>query len=141
MTRYFAFGSNMSSARLRARVPSARPLGAGMLEGWRFACNKRGRDGSGKANIVAREGERVWGVVFEVAAPALADLDRFEGGYRRIEVEVTTAGEPVHCHTYVSGELGEALRLRRWYKRHIVDGAEEHRLPRDWRAMLHALPV
>lgn len=143
--RYFAFGSNMRSTRLVARVGEARCLGPGVLEGWRFVCNKRGRDGSAKANIERADDERVWGVVFELGRAALVELDRHEGGYRRVEVPVRAAegarGETIGCQTYVSDEVASQLSLRRWYKRHIVVGAEEHRLPGSWRAMLRALPV
>ncbi|TNF88372.1 MAG: gamma-glutamylcyclotransferase, partial [Gammaproteobacteria bacterium] len=39
---YFAYGSNMSPARLQARVPSARPLGVYRLKGHRLSFHKRG---------------------------------------------------------------------------------------------------
>ncbi len=65
---YFAYGSNMTSARLRARIPSARSVGAARIDGRRLVCNKRGRDGSGKANLCASPGGEAWGVVYEVDA-------------------------------------------------------------------------
>jgi hypothetical protein len=64
---YFAYGSNMSSGRLR---PGAVPAGAARLEGYRLRCNKRGRDGSGKAEA--------WGVLFWLPDPDWEALDRFE---------------------------------------------------------------
>ena len=68
MENYFAYGSNMSSLRLRERIPSARSLGAARLAGWRLAPNKRGRDGSGKANLVVDANSVVWGVLYQLVA-------------------------------------------------------------------------
>ncbi len=49
--RYFAYGSNMLTARLHERVPSATPIGIGQLEGHALRWDKRSwRDGSGKCD-------------------------------------------------------------------------------------------
>jgi hypothetical protein len=47
---YFAYGSNMSAPRLRARTPSAEPIGAAKLPGFRLVFDKWGRDDSAKAD-------------------------------------------------------------------------------------------
>ena len=52
MQIYYAYGSNMSSARLVERVPGARTLGPAQLEQWRLLCTKPGADGSGKVNLI-----------------------------------------------------------------------------------------
>ena len=36
-------------------------MGPGKLEGWAFACNKAGMDGSAKANVQPCAGAVVWG--------------------------------------------------------------------------------
>ena len=48
---YFAYGSNMSSVRLRARVNSAQPLGVARLPGHRLRWHMHSLDGSGKCDI------------------------------------------------------------------------------------------
>ncbi|MBT36960.1 MAG: hypothetical protein CL938_00225 [Deltaproteobacteria bacterium] len=48
---YFAYDSNLHSARIVSRVPSARTLGAHLLESIRFTLDKPCRDGSAKANL------------------------------------------------------------------------------------------
>lgn len=53
---YFAYGSNMSSARLRARVPSCRPIGIAFLPGHELRFHKRSKDGSGKCDAFQVEG-------------------------------------------------------------------------------------
>jgi hypothetical protein len=52
---YFAYGSNMLTARLRERCPSARPLGLAAAPGYGVAFNKQGMDGSGKATLAMLE--------------------------------------------------------------------------------------
>src|SRR5258708_12496941 len=52
--RYFAYGSNMLTDRLRERVPSATAIGVGRLAGHQLRWDKRtGRDGSGKCDAQA----------------------------------------------------------------------------------------
>ena len=50
---YFAYGSNMSTARLRGRVPSCKPLGVATLPGHALRFHKRSADKSGKCNAFA----------------------------------------------------------------------------------------
>jgi len=137
---YFAFGSNMSSERMRARIASARSVGRGQLEGYRFVCNKTGRDGSAKANLMRALGDKVWGVVYQFERTELARLDAFEGGYQRVVLGVHTEVSVLACETYLSDRVTETQMSYDWYKRHMVDGAEEHGLPRAWVAMLRELP-
>ncbi len=49
---YFACGSNLHPLRLSLRVPAARFQGALALTGYQLRFNKRGRDGSGKGNLL-----------------------------------------------------------------------------------------
>ena len=138
---YFAYGSNLLSARLRERVPSCAVRGAARLSGWRLTTDKRGRDGTGKANLRRDPAAVVWGVVWAIDAAEWPQLDRFEGGYARIEVEVETPlGARLAVATYVSDRLTDVPVLDPAYKRAIVDGAREHGLPAAWIAGLEALP-
>jgi hypothetical protein len=138
VARYFAYGSNMSSARLRERVRSARALGAARLDGFAWRCNKRGADGTAKANLEREAGSSVWGVLYELDRADLAVLDRAEGGYRRIGVAVDWQGERAPAETYVSDRLcGDAPAA--WYLAFLLAGAREHALPSDWVAALEAL--
>ena len=47
---YFAYGSNLSSARMAARVPSARVVARAQLPGHALRFHKVGRDGSAKCD-------------------------------------------------------------------------------------------
>ena len=66
--RVFAYGSNMFTARLRERVPSAAAIGIGHLPRCILKWHKPGRDGSGKCDIerTAANERAVWGVIFEL---------------------------------------------------------------------------
>lgn len=138
---YFAFGSNMSRARLHKRIADAAPVGLGLLRGHRFACNKVGNDGSGKANVAIASDDKVWGVVYRMPRPALDVLDSYEGGYVRCIVGVETEAGVLHCATYRSDGVRDGLKPRAWYKRHILQGARENGLPAHWIEMLRALPT
>ena len=129
---YFAYGSNMSSARLRARIPDVQALGAARLRGYELVCNKRGKDGSGKANLLASPDAEAWGVLFSVAAVHWSTLDRHEWGYERAACEVLDAAGSARSAQLYFALAPEASDLAPfdWYRDHCLVGAREHALPR-----------
>ena len=131
---YFAYGSNMSSARLRERVPEARALGRAQLAGFRLTWNKPGRDGSGKANIVVAEAEIVWGVVYELLPSDWTPLDRIEQGYtRELHEVIDQRGARIRAQLYrwhCQPDLPDRMP-HDWYRNHLLEGAREHDLPED----------
>jgi hypothetical protein len=139
-TFYFAYGSNMSSARLLERIARAVPHGPARLAGWQLALDKPSRDGSAKANIAPAPDARVWGVVWRIPLHEWPVLDRFEPGYARIACElVTGSGERVAAETYVYHGPRTRAAPFDWYVEHLVAGAEEHALPADYRRLLRTL--
>jgi gamma-glutamylcyclotransferase len=138
-THYFAYGSNMVTTRLRKRVPSARVLGPARLADFAWRCDKRGRDGTAKANLAPEPGAETWGVLFEVDPAELPALDRAEGGYERVPVEVTCAGRSFAAETYVSDRVAADWLPTAWYRDVMLRGAREHGLPPHWIARLEAV--
>lgn len=144
---YFAYGSNMSTARLTARTPSARVVGPGRLLGHALRWHKRGRDGSGKCDVAvvgAGSTAVVWGVLYRIDCVEKADLDRIEGlgvGYDEHEVVVSTVAGQMAARTYRArpGAVNPALRPRRWYKAHVLAGAREHGLPPSYIEMIEGV--
>jgi len=61
---YFAYGSNMSQKRLEDRVGKVNHCGIGTLKNYQFLYNKRGSNGTGKANIIPERNSEVKGVLF-----------------------------------------------------------------------------
>lgn len=144
---YFAYGSNMSSARLRARVRTARSLGMGSLAGHRLEFHMHSRnDGSAKCDafLTGRPEDVLHGVLFGLASDELPVLDRYEGlgqAYERVEVEVARAdGARVLAQTYRALVAEPGSLPYDWYKAHVVNGAREHALPADYVARLEAVP-
>ena len=142
--RLFAYGSNMCRGRLKAY--KVNPQGSGVpavLRGYRLRFNKRStKDGSGKANIEQHEGCEVWGVVYEIPDKELDLLDGGEVGYERCNISVhTSEGVADEAWVYVASapDPDPALRPYTWYKRFLVDGSLQHRLPEAYIQMLQAL--
>ena len=140
---YFAYGSNMYSPRLRARVPSASFVDVARLTGHYLSFRKRGRDGSAKCDLEPLDTETVWGVVYRIDAAELGALDAAEGeGYRREPVTVATATRRLDAFTYrarpdwYTGSLPYD-----WYRDLVAAGAREHGLPELYTAAVAGWPV
>ncbi|MCP3986048.1 MAG: gamma-glutamylcyclotransferase [bacterium] len=142
---YFAYGSNLSVQRLQKRVATTLPIGAARLGGHRWVCDKPGRDGSAKANLVPDPADHVWGALYQLDPGQLAVLDRYEGGYERVEIHVDRPREGAgstrwQALTYRSDQRGDDPVPFDWYRRMILDGARQHDLPAAWLARLESLP-
>lgn len=131
---YFAYGSNMLTRRLKDRTPSADAVSTGFVEGHRLSFDKVSRDGSGKADIEATgtPTDRVYGVLFSIAAEEETTLDRAEGlekGYRKDKIEVVTPTGVAVAVTYIATKKEPAYQPYHWYKTLVIAGAVEHSLP------------
>lgn len=130
----FAYGSNMSTQRLAARIP-ARFVTTALLPSYRLAFHQRSGDGSGKCDIVpASEQSAVYGVIWEVASHHKPTLDRYEGlgvAYDETWLTVTdlASDRQFEVQAYVGNVTALGLRPYTWYKHHVLAGAREHRLP------------
>lgn len=139
---YFAYGSNMSVRRMTARVPSAEAVGIACLPHYRLAFHKIGRDGSGKCDITPCKSNEVHGVIYRMARrhkPLLDACEDLGRGYRDQRLAVAAAdGSNLQVFTYVALRRDASLLPFDWYLRHLVEGADEHRLPRPYRDRLAA---
>ena len=141
---YFAYGSNMLTARLRQRTPSATALTLGYLQGHILKCNKKGRDGSGKGNIelTGHLSDWVYGVVYQLDPLEKPQLDRAESlgyGYAQTRVEVVTPQGAMAAWTYYALRIDNTLQPYDWYKAFLVHGAQENHLPNHYLTSLAAL--
>ena len=147
--RYFAYGSNLSSGRLRARAPSAVSLGRARLPHHALRWHKLGRDGSGKCNIEftgAESPDVVWGVLYRIDRRDKPGLDRAEGlgvGYDEDTVDIHTDWGCCRALTYKArpDKIDPALRPLAWYKAHVQEGASEHGLPEEYVERVAAVAV
>lgn len=143
---YFAYGSNLLSARLRERTPSARAVGVAVLPGYALRWHKAGADGSGKCDVVAVPGEtsQVQGVVYDIAwadKPALDAAEALGVGYGEQPVRVQMAHGWVIARVYVALAVVPESVPYHWYKGLVVAGAREHGLDADYIRALEAVPA
>ncbi|MBY6204550.1 gamma-glutamylcyclotransferase family protein [Halomonas denitrificans] len=147
---YFAYGSNLMTARLLARCPSARKAGNAILPGHRLAWHKIGSDGTGKCDVVpaapaiGRAADRVHGVAWRIRRaerPALDFHEELGTGYTAEAVRIRLNGRTRHARTYRAIPIDPDLRPLDWYKRFVVAGAREHGLPDHWIARLVRTPA
>lgn len=146
---YFAYGSNMLTARLQApeRCPSASPLGVAELRGHELRWHRRSKkDGSGKCDIAASTAPdaAVFGVLYEIAAREKSALDREEGlnkGYETVDAALLFNGAPLSARSYRATDTDPALRPYTWYRALAIAGAKQHGLPADYIARLESVPA
>ena len=130
---YFAYGSNMLTARLATRCPSAAAVGIGEVAGYALSFSKRGGDGSGKATLVptGHDAGRTPGVLFRIDHGELALLDAFEGsGYARLnDLEINGSdGRSIRAVSYEAIDVAPELKPFDWYLALAIAGALEHGL-------------
>ncbi len=135
---YFAYGSNMLESRLKERI-SAKYIGVGKLNNYQFLCNKKSKFGSAKGNISTSQNNYVLGVLYEVVYSDLLELDKIEGGYKRIEVDIELDEEIVKAFAYESIKTTDELPQKE-YLDIIIKGAEEHNLDIEYIKMLNDIP-
>lgn len=142
---YFAYGSNMSRKRLTRRIP-ARRLGVAILQGYVLAFTKPSEaDGSAKCDVCPTENEKdeVYGVLYEIDPAHKPVLDRYEGlgyGYSSETLEVVHEGRKLSALAYVAVNRDETLRPFHWYKEHVIQGAVENGLPREYVNVIRSVP-
>lgn len=141
---YFAYGSNMLPARLLDRCPSARTIGVGIARDSALEFSKASKDCSGKATLVAAEGARVAGVIFEIDLAERSELDLHEGlgsGYRRDDallIDDIARGGTVRTSSYFGTSLDAQLKPFDWYLAIVIAGANHHGLDAAHIAALRA---
>lgn len=141
---YFAYGSNMSSPRLRQRRITAKVIGVGRLDRYRLRFHKVSKDGSGKCDIEeeASPEAAVIGVVFEIASVDKQKLDKCEGlGFGYTEEEIDVRVKPFglkRVFTYVATDTDRNLKPFDWYLGHVLYGAREHGFPPEYVACIEA---
>lgn len=144
---YFAYGSNMSTARLRERMPSCKPLGIAILPEYTLRFHKRSTDGSGKCNAFAGDhDDSVIGILFSFDPSERSKLDAAEGvgkGYEHAMVTIINdEGRRRKVLAYVAtpDSIDDALKPYSWYKDFVLAGAAEHNLPEEYVAA-HILSI
>ncbi|KAH0547398.1 gamma-glutamylcyclotransferase-like [Cotesia glomerata] len=152
---YFAYGSNLLESRLHIANPNATFFDIARLEDYRidFVGNSKVWSGS-VGTIVELPGSHVWGVIWELPASEISNLDRQEGvhtgKYKAFNVNVTTPdGEIFECRTYKQSlDPEEIVELDQLpddrlpsvsYMKVIIKGAKEKKLPEEYIKFLESI--
>jgi len=138
----------MSRDRLEDRIGLVVDLGWVTLVNYHLIFDKRGEDGTAKANIAPAPGHTVHGVLYELSAGQFDTLGVIEGGYTRRRVHVKVPGtadddEPRAVETFVAiPEWRQpGLLPTEAYLAYCVAGAREHALPESYWQTLNELPA
>jgi gamma-glutamylcyclotransferase (GGCT)/AIG2-like uncharacterized protein YtfP len=129
---YFAYGSNMNTAQMNQRCKTGIEIvGPAQLENYEF-----GFDSRGYANIRPKQGEFVWGLVWEIDKPCITSLDGYEGYpnvYDRQDVTVVKNGQNIDAFVYIqpAQEFGGTPQPD-YLSGKIIPGAKENGLPEAW---------
>ena len=132
---YFAYGSNLSLARLRQRVPSAERLGVYRLPGYQLRFHKASTDGSAKCDafFTGDSSHQVLGAVYKMNPAERPVLDQAESlgtGYNARQVWVQHSdGHSLEALIYYAIRIREDVIPYDWYKHHVLVGAQEVQLP------------
>jgi len=137
---YFAYGSNMLTARLLFRCPGAEKIEPAFLIGYTLGFDKRSRDGSGKCTVrrTGSPSDVVHGVLFTIPQSQVPSLDRAEGEgteYDRVLIQAKTKNDKtVPAETYIAKEakIDRHAIPYDWYLDLVVTGAEQHELPHTY---------
>ena len=135
MTRYFAYGSNLVTERMRERGAAFTAAQPAVLRGHRLVFDKRGFDGSGRASLARAAGGQVHGVLYDLPREGLEALKVFETGYDLVAVQVEVDGEGrpalVPALAFVARpDRRTTAPPARSYLSIILQGLEEHGLPK-----------
>ncbi|MCO8030813.1 gamma-glutamylcyclotransferase [Brevundimonas diminuta] len=139
-TEYFAYGSNMATARIQKRIPSAKPMGLAILSGHELRFHKRSKDNSAKCDAFAtgNDDDAVVGVLFRFDPAERRALDAAEGAGKGYDARMVTVlnsrGRRRKVLTYLASPsaIDNTQKPYTWYKNHVLVGAREHNLPADY---------
>lgn len=152
MELYFSFGSNMQSAQMTQRCPSAVVEGIGCVSGFKLAFSRRGSYRPGAVATIEPgnlEDDVAMGRVWNLSENDLRILDTIERAYVRIALPVTIESVGMrYCWTYVSFPDGRGAAPDAEYVELIIDGAREAGLPSSyvdgllsWRQRANGSPI
>lgn len=125
---YFAYGSNMNPRRMESRGVEVYSMKSAYLNDYELAFNKLSSSlrGEGFANIRTNPQSRVEGILYEINATGMANLDYYEKypfEYDRIMFEVVHSGsENIMAYAYIAqpGRMAPSLKPRRNYLNHLL---------------------
>jgi gamma-glutamylcyclotransferase (GGCT)/AIG2-like uncharacterized protein YtfP len=143
---YFAYGSNMHFAQMRARCPLAKFVCRAKLPCHRLAFTLKSLERHcGVADVLPDGAKEVWGVVYELPGNELKDLDKdesfrpgrpdYQNEYTREKHYVWPEGDakrPLLVSLYRAHPQLDPPLPSHDYKRLILQGARHWKLPAEY---------
>ena len=144
--KYFAYGSNMYTDRLKKRVPSAATDTVAVLPQHVLRWHAIGEDGSGKCNVffTGNPDDAVYGVVFEIPDSDIGLLDKAEGaGYVRktVIVETNVGAAQADAYKALPSAIDDNMNPYVWYRDLVLAGAREHGFSAEYTDLIENLEV
>lgn len=142
MTLYFAYGSNMDRTQMQERCPESRLKGVGYLDNHdiAFTIFSPEKWKGGCADVLPRDGQRVYGLVYEVSVTDVESLDRHEAvhaaKYERVTKEVTYQGSTHNMLTYQVVHKEAGLHPSTAYLNCLITAARQHDFPMSYQKHL-----
>jgi hypothetical protein len=137
MPLYFAYGSNMDLAAMRARCPASKPVGVARLPRHRLVIVREGY-----ASVVRDPRRTVFGLLWDLALADVPALDRYEAVASRLYLKtsqpVLTDRGPRRALIYVATSTA-AGSARPGYLEALLAAAGEAGLPGPYLKELAAL--
>jgi hypothetical protein len=134
MPLYFAYGSNMDLAAMKARCPASKPVGVARLARHRFLVTT-----DGYASVMRDPRRTVWGLLWDLALADVPALDRWEsvstGLYAKAVQPVLAEAGPRRALVYI-GRANKPGLPKPDYMEAVVAAAEAVGLPADYRREL-----
>lgn len=130
---YFAYGSNMSLARIKARDIEFQSRKPCLLKDYQLVFNIKDFEvlepsidcKKGYANIVPQAGSEVEGFLYSLSEEQFQKLATFEEGYEKLEVKPMAENIQVSALAFVgaSESIGEGLLPPSWYMDYLLEAA------------------
>jgi hypothetical protein len=139
---YFVYGSNLLEEQLRERLSKIHEnylqRERCSLKGYEFTYNKRGLDGSSKANLIKSGNGIVEGVAILILENKLDEFIKiFEDGYSKTEIQIQTENTTENpqltfkAYTCISDNI-ISISPNDDYVSKIIKGAHENNLPLEY---------
>jgi len=121
MIRYFAYGHNTNVEEFARRIPPAILVGKACLPNYCLVMREF-------ADVVPKKNEKVWGVLWDIPAGWVSELDELEADYAQKNVFVNWNGGRVKAMIYVMDDVNEGPPSSQ-YVGYLIKGYKENKLP------------
>ena len=121
MIRYFAYGHNTNVEEFARRIPPAVLVGKAYLPNYCLVMREF-------ADVVPKKNEKVWGVLWDVPADWVSELNRVEADYTQKNVFVNWNNRKVKALVYRMDAFHERPPTAE-YVHYLIKGYNENKLP------------